>query len=134
MLRRQQKKGPALQILLLILFGAAGTLARYALQGVVQHRMGTSFPAGTLAVNLLGCFLMGAVARYCFQHLWVPPEWRVGLLLGFFGAFTTFSALGWETVRMLEQAEWLPASAYVLASVLGGVVAVMMGIKLVDLL
>jgi CrcB protein len=123
-----------MQILLLILFGAAGTLARYALQGLVQSRMGTGFPAGTLAVNLLGCFLMGGVARYCFQHLWVPSEWRVGLLLGFFGAFTTFSTLGWETVRMLEQAEWLLASVYVLASVFGGVFAVMMGIKLADLL
>ncbi|MCL6566801.1 MAG: fluoride efflux transporter CrcB [Acidobacteriia bacterium] len=123
-----------MQILLLILFGAAGTLARYALQGFVQHRVGSGFPAGTMVVNLLGCFLMGVVARYCFQHLWVPPEWRVGLLLGFFGAFTTFSAFGWETVRMLEQAEWLQAGLYVLASVLGGVVAVMFGIKLADLL
>lgn len=123
-----------MQILLLILFGAAGTLARYALQGLVQQRVGTGFPAGTMVVNLLGCFLMGMVARYCFQHLWVPPEWRVGLLLGFFGAFTTFSAFGWETVRMLEQAEWLQTSLYVLTSVLGGVVAVMLGIKLADLL
>jgi CrcB protein len=121
-----------LQILLLILFGAAGTLARYALQGIVQARAGTGFPVSTLTVNLLGCFLMGAVARYCFQHLWVPPEWRIALTIGFFGAFTTFSAFGWETVRLLEEAEWLYAGIYMAASVFGGLAGVMAGIKLAD--
>lgn len=120
-------------ILLLILFGAAGTLARYALQGAVQFRTGPGFPSGTLAVNLLGSFLLAAVARYSVEHLWVPPEWRTALTLGFFGAFTTFSTFSWETLRMLEDAEWAKAAAYVGLSVLGGLVCVAAGMKLADL-
>lgn len=123
-----------LQIVLLILFGAAGTLARYALQGVGQYRTGPGLPTGTLAVNLLGCFLLGAAAPFALHRLWIPPEWRVALTIGFFGAFTTFSTFGWETVKMLEDGEWLRAAAYVGLSVFGGLVAVLAGIRLADLL
>lgn len=126
------RKGESVRILLLVVFGAAGTLARYGLQGWVQTRGGSGFPAGTLAVNLLGCFLLGAVARYALQHLWVPPEWRVALTLGFLGAFTTFSAFGWETLRMLEGAEWGKAATYVGASVVGGLLAVAAGMRVAD--
>ena len=121
-----------MQIVLLILFGAAGTLARYALQGVVQFRTGPGFPTGTLAVNLLGCFLLGAAAPFALHRLWVPPEWRVALTIGFFGAFTTFSTFGWETVKMLEDGEWTKALLYVVASVLGGLVAVLAGMRLAE--
>ena len=119
-----------MRILLLIVFGAAGTLARYGLQGIVQDRTGTGFPSGTLAVNLIGCLLLGAVGQYSLNHLSVPPEWRIAITIGFFGAFTTFSSFGWETVRMLEDGEWMRASLYVGASVIGGIVAVMLGIRL----
>lgn len=121
-----------MRIALLIVFGIAGTLARYALQGFVQYRTGSVFPTGTLAVNLIGCFLLGGVAQYAFHHLWVPPDWRLAITLGFFGAFTTFSTFGWETVRMLEEGEWTKAALYVSASVLGGLLLVMAGMKLAD--
>jgi fluoride exporter len=55
----EDRKGNGVRITLLIVFGAAGTLARYALQGIVQHRSASNFPTGTLVVNLLGCFLLG---------------------------------------------------------------------------
>ena len=87
-------------------FGMAGTLARYGLQGVVQERTGSTFPSGTLAVNLSGCFLLGIIARYALQHLSFPPDLRIAVTVGFFGAFTTFSSFSWETVRMLEDGEW----------------------------
>lgn len=119
-----------MRILLLVVFGALGTLARYALQGAVQRWAGPAFPGGTLAVNLLGSFLVGAVGQYSLNHLTVPPEWRVAVIIGFLGAFTTFSALSWETVRMLEDAEWLRAGVYVGASIVGGVLAAMFGIRL----
>lgn len=119
-----------MRILLLIVFGAAGTLARYGLQGLVQQRTGPGFPSGTLVVNLLGCFLLGAIGQYSLNHLTIPPEWRIAITLGFFGAFTTFSSFGWETIRMLEDGEWGRALLYVGASVLGGLLAVMYGIRL----
>ncbi|MBI3403883.1 MAG: fluoride efflux transporter CrcB [Acidobacteria bacterium] len=118
-----------MQILLLIVFGTLGTLARYWLQGFVQIKSGSAFPTGTLAVNLSGCLLLGAIAQYCLNHLSVPPEWRVGITIGFFGAFTTFSTFGWETVKMLEDGEWIRALAYVGASVIGGVICVAAGIR-----
>ena len=117
-------------IFLLIVFGALGTLARYGLQGLVQARAGATFPTGTLVVNLSGCFVMALVARYAFDHLWIPPHWRVALTIGFFGAFTTYSTFSWESVRMLEDGEWARASAYVLISFVGGFAATALGIYL----
>jgi CrcB protein len=107
-------------------------LARYGLQGLVQERAGTSFPTGTLVVNLTGCFLLGGVAQYAFHHLSVSPEWRTGITIGFFGAFTTFSSFGWETVKMLEEGDWTRAGLYVAASVIGGLFAVLAGIRIAD--
>lgn len=121
-----------MRILLLVIFGSAGTLARYALQGLVQYRTGPSFPAGTLTVNLVGCFLLGGVAQFALQHLTIPPDWRIGITIGFFGAFTTFSSFGWETVKMLEDGDWGRAVAYVALSVVGGLVAVLAGIRVAE--
>ncbi len=123
-----------MRILLLIVFGALGTLARFGLQGVVQYRTGPGFPTGTLAVNLLGCFLLGGVVQFGLQHLSIPPEWRIGLTVGFLGAFTTFSTFSWETVRMLQEGEWTRALLYVSASIVGGLLAVILGMRLADLL
>jgi hypothetical protein len=80
---RRAEEGGAVRITLLIVFGALGTLARYGLQGLVQERTGPSFPAGTLVVNILGCFLLGGIAEYALTHLSVPPEWRIGITVGF---------------------------------------------------
>jgi len=121
-----------LQITLIIFFGIAGTLARYGLQGLVQARTGPVFPSGTLVVNLLGCFLLGGVGQYALNHITFPPEWRVGLTIGFFGAFTTFSSFSWETVNMLQDGEWVKACAYVSASVIGGLVLLRIGMVLAD--
>jgi fluoride exporter len=123
-----------LRILLLIVLGAAGTLARYGLQGLVQNRTGPDFPSGTLLVNLLGSFLVGLVGQYSLNHLSIPPEWRIGITIGFLGAFTTFSSVSWETVRMLEGGEWLNVVVYVTASFLGGILAAMLGMRLGNIL
>ena len=130
--RGRAGRGADLRIALLIIFGAVGTLARYGLQGLVQERAGASFPAGTLAVNLTGCFLLGGVAQYALHHLSIPPEWRIGITIGFFGAFTTFSTFGWETVKMLEEGDWARAGLYVGASLIGGLFAVIAGIRIAD--
>jgi fluoride exporter len=117
---------------LLVFFGALGTLARYGMQGIVQEHTGAEFPTGTLAVNLLGCLLLGGVAEFGLTHLTIPPEWRIGITTGFFGAFTTFSTFSWETIRMLEDGEWGRASAYVAVSLFGGLVCAFIGMKVAD--
>jgi CrcB protein len=113
-------------------FGTAGTLARYGLQGLVQERMKSTFPAGTLLVNILGCFFLGGIAEYALTHLSIPPDWRIGITVGFLGAFTTFSTFSFETARMLADGEWSRASIYVLGSVIGGLLAVFLGIRIAD--
>jgi fluoride exporter len=120
------------RITLLIVFGALGTLARYGLQGLVQARAGSSFPAGTLLVNLVGCFLLGGIAEYAMTHLSVPPEWRIGITVGFLGAFTTFSTFTFEAVRLMQDGEWWRGWAYILASVMGGMLAIVVGMRLAD--
>jgi CrcB protein len=120
------------RITLLMVFGALGTLARYALQGLVQARAGSSFPAGTLVVNLVGCFLLGGISEYAMTHLSVPPEWRIGITVGFLGAFTTFSTFTFEAVRLMQDGEWWRGWAYILASVMGGMLAIVVGMRLAD--
>lgn len=124
------ENGAKLQIFLLVVFGAAGTLARYGLQGFVQHRTGSTFPSGTLTVNLLGCFLLGGMAQFSFHHFNLPAEWRVAITVGFFGAFTTFSSFCWESVRMLEDGAWPSGVLYLTVSVIGGLMAVILGMRL----
>ncbi len=118
------------RIFLLVIFGALGTLARYAFQGFVQNQTGADFPTGTLAVNLSGCFLLGVLGQYSLEHLAIPPDWRIGITLGFFGAYTTFSTFSWETFHMMQDGEWLKVLSYVLLSVVGGVLAAALGIRL----
>jgi fluoride exporter len=121
-----------LRILLLIVFGSAGTLARYGLQGLVQFRTESSFPTGTLTVNLLGCFLLGGIGQFALDRLIIPPDWRVAITIGFFGAFTTFSSFGWETAQMVQDGEWGWALLYVTVSVVGGLLLALAGIRLAE--
>lgn len=121
-----------MRILLLVVFGSVGTLARYGLQGLVQFHTETTFPTGTLTVNLLGCFLLGGIGQFALDRLIIPPDWRVAITIGFFGAFTTFSSFGWETARMLQDGEWPWALLYVTISVVGGLLLALAGIRLAE--
>jgi fluoride exporter len=121
-----------LRILLIALFGAVGTLARYALQGLVQVRAGGTFPYGTLLVNLSGCFLLGLIAQFTMNRMVISPDWRMAIAVGFFGSYTTFSSFGWEAAKMMEDGEWLRASAYVGASVVAGLFLCIAGIRLAN--
>jgi len=95
----------------LALAGAIGTLARYGLAGFVHKINGVSFPWGTVVVNLVGCFLAGLFWSL-FENRWsVSGETRTIVLVGFMGAFTTFSALIFETGELFRSAEWLRAAA-----------------------
>jgi fluoride exporter len=121
-----------LRILLITVFGAIGTLSRYALQGMVQYRTGPVFPTGTLAVNLSGCLLVGFLGQLTMNRMVVPPEWRLAMTIGFLGGYTTFSSFGWETAKMLEDGEWLRAGIYVAASVIAGILLTVLGIHVAN--
>lgn len=97
------------KLLFLALAGAAGTLARYGLAGAVQRLAGPDFPWGTLAVNVAGCFLAGLFWAWSQDRVSVSGETRVIVLMGFMGAFTTFSTFAVETSAMVRDSQWLKA-------------------------
>jgi CrcB protein len=120
--------------------GALGSAARYLIQGWVQERAARAhgwialFPFGTLAVNLVGCFAIGALATLFQERLMVAPELRSFLLLGVLGGFTTFSAFGFETVALARDGNFALVAANVSASVVLGLVGVWLGVALVRLI
>ncbi|MRR37474.1 fluoride efflux transporter CrcB [bacterium] len=107
-----------LTIVAIALFGALGCLARYLLSGWVYDLAGRGFPYGTLAVNVVGAFLIGLIMEFGLRTTLIPQELRVGLTIGFLGGLTTFSTFSYETFRLLEDGEFVTAAVNVLASVL----------------
>ena len=102
------------RVLLLGFAGALGTVARHGLAGLIHRWAGTSYPCGTLAVNPVGCFMAGLLWSL-FEHRWpVPSETRVLVLVGFMGAFTTFSSFIMETNELFQAAGWFPAMGNIL--------------------
>src|SRR5581483_1885935 len=108
--------------------GAVGTLARYWVGGLVQRVGGTAFPWGTLAVNALGCLLFGCVWTLAEERLLVAAETRLVVLIGFMGAFTTFSTYAFETSQLLRDAEWALATANLLVENVLGVACFFLGV------
>jgi hypothetical protein len=74
-----QRRGAGLKIFLIALFGAMGTLVRYGLQGVVQLRMRSGFPYGTLLINLSGCFLLGLTAQLTLNRMLISADMRMAI-------------------------------------------------------
>ena len=113
-------------VLVVGLGGFLGAILRYALSGWVQARVPT-LPLGTLAVNVLGCFALGALMGAIDAGRSVPEAWRVFLALGILGAFTTFSTFGYETLELVREVRYGAAAASILANVLLGLAAVALG-------
>jgi CrcB protein len=121
-----------LRLFLVAMLGAIGTLARYGLQGFIQVRVGGTFPYGTLLINLTACFLVGLIGQLTLNRMVISPDWRMAIAVGLFGGYSTFSSFGWETAKMLEDGEWLPATMYVAASVIAGLLLSVAGIRLAN--
>ena len=118
-------------MLLYVAVGSAiGGVSRYLLGGLIQRLLDTTFPAGTLLVNISGSFLLGAILRYAIETPTLSPEIRALLTIGFCGGYTTFSTFSYETVALLEDGEWTRAGLYVGASVLLSLVGVFLGLAL----
>jgi CrcB protein len=115
------------KLLALAVAGTLGTLARYGLGGLVQRLHESAFPWGTLVVNALGCFLFGVVWALAEERLVISGETRLVLLVGFMGAFTTFSTYMFETRQMLAASEWLVGAANFAVENLAGFALLMLG-------
>ena len=121
-----------MKILLIALFGAIGTLARYGIQTFLYSRNPGDFPYGTLLINVTGCFFLGLIGQYMLSRAAIPADLRIAIGVGFFGGYTTFSSFGWETAKLLERGEVLRASTYVGASVVLGLLLSVAGIRLAN--
>jgi len=85
--------------------GLVGTLLRYWLAGFVARQYGERFPWGTLIVNLVGCFLAGALYHLDEERLLISPTLRTVILIGLLGGFTTFSSYGLQTFTLLRDGQ-----------------------------
>lgn len=110
--------------------GALGSALRYGLALGVQRRLGAGWPFGTLAVNLLGSFLVGWAFHLLVSREILAEGPRLFIVAGLLGGFTTFSAFSLETLRLLQEGAWPLAALYVALSTAGGLLAAWAGFQL----
>lgn len=108
--------------------GFLGAIARYLIDGWISDANHTAFPFGTFAINLSGSFLLGLLFALSTERAVLPAEIRAPLMIGFLGAYTTFSTYTLETTRLLESGSWGLAALNLVASVVAGVGAAIFGL------
>lgn len=122
-------------LLLVGVGGFIGSIARYKIGGLVLHLAAQQrFPYSTFAVNVLGCLVMGLLAGAAARYEVFGPGTRLLLFTGVLGGFTTFSAFGLEATQLMRRGEFWIAALYAGSSVVLGIAAVWVGIRLVGLL
>ncbi|MBF0519913.1 MAG: fluoride efflux transporter CrcB [Nitrospirae bacterium] len=114
--------------------GFLGAVARYAIGGWFGKRWGISFPWGTLFINVSGCFLIAFLMSILTERYMFNPHWRLFLVVGFLGAYTTFSTFEYETGQLLKGGEFLYAALNVSLSVVIGFIALKSGETLAKLI
>jgi CrcB protein len=119
-----------MQILYIGLFGALGCVSRYLVSGWTYNLVGRSLPYGTLAVNVIGSFLLGLLMEGSLRSTMLTPEVRLGITVGFMGGFTTFSTFSFETIRLLEEGSLLHAGANIVLNVVVCILFAALGIYL----
>jgi len=118
------------QILSIALGGSIGAVMRFLMSTGIHGLLGRGFPYGTLLVNVLGSLVMGVLYELLSQRISVSPEVRSILLIGFLGAFTTFSSFSIETVNLIEQGDIIKALLNVFLNVVLCVLAAWAGLLL----
>ena len=111
--------------------GALGSVARFWLNGLISEKFGVSFPWGILIINVGGSFLIGIFAAFTNPDGPLDPRTRIFatqfLMVGICGGFTTFSSFSRDTLRLLQDRQWLYAGGNILMSVAVCLVAVWLG-------
>ena len=114
--------------------GAFGAISRYGLDRVIEQRTESSFPWSTFVINVSGCLLVGFLIAAIVDRRSAPEWLRAGLVVGFCGGYTTFSTFAQEGLDLFEEGRSAVALAYVLGSVVVGLLAVHVGARLGRLL
>jgi fluoride exporter len=107
--------------------GCLGAIARYSLAGLAHRWTSCTFPVGTLLVNVIGCFAIGAIMGLMQDTNVLGPSARFLLVIGFLGSFTTFCSFGYETVEMLNDGQIAMAALNAIGHFTLGIGAVMLG-------
>jgi CrcB protein len=128
---RPESKAEDMDYLWVGLGGFLGANARYALSLWMINRLGAAFPWHTLLINVTGSLAIGALIVLLTERLVADPAWRLLLVVGFLGGYTTFSSYTFEALALVESGEWLAAAWYVLSSNGLGLVAVYVGMLLI---
>jgi fluoride exporter len=115
-------------LILIGLGGFAGAISRYLVDGFVSERTAGAFPWGTLVVNLTGSFVLGLLFAVTTERAILPADIRGPVMIGFIGAYTTFSTYMLESWALLEGGSWAPALANLGGSVILGLLAVAAGL------
>ena len=118
------------QLLVIMLGGGLGATARFLVSTKISEKLGNSFPYGTLTVNMIGSFVMGLLAIILVERMQLDPLYRLGIFVGFLGAFTTFSTFSMETLNLFDQGMPMRALLNIFSSVLFSVLAVWLGVLL----
>jgi CrcB protein len=121
---------PMLNVLLVALGGAVGSVCRYLVGVWTLRWFGPSFPWGTLAVNVIGCFAIGLLTEMIARRFDASAELRLLMVTGLIGGFTTFSAFSLDAISLYERGATAAAASYVLASVVVSFGAVVAGLAL----
>jgi CrcB protein len=132
--RGKQRSKRVWAMLMIALGAAVGANMRYALSLWAARQWGATFPYGTLLINVSGCFAIGMVMVLLTTRFTSGDTWRLLLVTGLLGGFTTFSTFGYETYMLLVGGSWLAAGLNMLASVGLGVVGVILGAGLARLI
>ena len=115
------------RFLWICLAGAAGTGARYLIAVWAAQRLGSTFPYGTLVVNLIGCFAIAAFMHAALTLGW-PATTRAAVAIGFIGGLTTYSSFNYETMRLVEEGAPTTAALNLALTVVGGFMAGWLGL------
>lgn len=117
-------------ILLIGVGGGIGSIGRYLIQVLITRHFASTFPAGTLVVNITGCFIIGLLFGLVNRHAWLTMEWRLFLITGICGGYTTFSSFSYESISLIREGNYLYFISYVLLSVALGLLATFGGAAL----